>query len=258
MIFHQPSNSRSNHNCNRTFFTDTVWEHHFHKNLELLYVLRGSLFCTVNGRSETLNEGDFSLALPYDIHSYTPAPHTEYWVLVFSEDFVHSFAREIQGKSGVGFRFRADHTLEAYVRERLIFGKEPSLYSLKSCLYGICEAYLAAVPLIQKDRKHQETFAQIADYIRERHTEGVTLSDVAEEFHLDYHYMSRYFKKMFHMSFSNFVNLYRLETALTLLDNTDDPIVDIAFKSGFQSVRSFNLFFQKTLQISPSEYRKKA
>jgi AraC-like DNA-binding protein len=58
------------------------------------------------------------------------------------------------------------------------------------------------------------------------------------------------------MSFTNFVNLYRLEAALELLENSNASILDIALSSGFQSVRNFNDFFRKNLNITPSQYRK--
>ena len=58
------------------------------------------------------------------------------------------------------------------------------------------------------------------------------------------------------MSFTHFVNMYRLETAIELLENTDGDITDIALGSGFQSVRNFNDYFKKSLNMTPSEYRK--
>lgn len=45
------------------------------------------------------------------------------------------------------------------------------------------------------------------------------------------------------MTFSDFVNTYRLETAIKLLEESDENIISIAFKSGFQSMRNFNMFF---------------
>lgn len=57
------------------------------------------------------------------------------------------------------------------------------------------------------------------------------------------------------MSFTDFLNLYRIETALRLLDETDKKITDIALESGFQSVRNFNEAFRKKIGISPSEYK---
>lgn len=256
MIFHQTFNSHTNYNFNITFYSNTVLENHFHKNLELIYILKGNLNCTVNNVTYKMTTGDFGLCLPYDIHSYAPEKECKYWILVFSGDFVHSFSKEIVGKVGDGFVFRLKKPVETYVKEQLINNPHPSKYTLKSCLYAICEEYLSAVPLTQKDAKKTEIIVRIADYVSEKHTTHISLKDIATEFGYDYNYMSRHFKNIFNMSFTNFVNTYRLETAIELLETTNASIVEIALNSGFQSVRSFNDFFKRNLNTTPSEYRK--
>lgn len=256
MIFHQTFNSNANYSFNIAIYSDTVWENHFHKNLELIYILKGNLTCTLNSTTYKMTAGDFGLCLPYDIHSYVPQKGCEYWILVFSGDFVHSFSKEIVGKIGNGCVFRAKKTIERYVKEQLINNPHPTKYTLKSCLYAICEEYLAAVPLTQKDAKKVEIIVRIADYVFEKHTAHISLQDVATVFGYDYNYMSRLFKNVFNIPFTDFVNSYRLETAIELLETTNESIVEIALNSGFQSVRSFNVFFKRNLNITPSEYRK--
>ena len=59
MIFHQPHNSKSNYNYNAVFYTKEKWDPHFHKNLELIYVIKGAVVCSVGSKTETLSEGDF-------------------------------------------------------------------------------------------------------------------------------------------------------------------------------------------------------
>ena len=256
MIFHQAFNSHSNYNFNTAFYKDTVWENHFHKNMELIYVIKGELNCTLNNVTYRMKKGDFGLCLPYDIHSFSPEKGCEYWILVFSGDFVHSFSKQITNKIGDGCVFKLKDTVEEYVKTQLIYNENPTKFSLKSCLYAICEEYSSSVRLIEKGRKKAEIMALVADYVSEKHTENITLGDIAKEFSYDYNYMSRCFKNMFNMSFTDFVNLYRLETATVLLDNTDKSILDIALASGFQSMRNFNEVFKRNLNITPSQYRK--
>lgn len=256
MIFHQPGNSLSDYNFNVFFYNNTVWDSHFHKNLELIYVLKGELCCTVNSANYKVSSGEFALFLPYDIHSLTPNGPCEYWILIFSSDFVHSFSKEIVGKVGNGCAFKAAKPVEDFVKAQLINNNTPSKYTLKSCLYAICEEYLKNIKLINKDRKQAEAITLIADYVLEKHKEKISLSDIATTLGYDYNYMSRYFKNVFNMSFTDFVNLYRLETAIELLENTNKSILEIALASGFQSMRNFNDYFKKNLNTTPREYRK--
>lgn len=256
MIFHQSSNSLTNYSFNTAFYSDTVWENHFHKNMELIYVIKGSIECTLNNIPYKMKAGDFGLCLPYDIHSYVPEKDSLYWILVFSGDFVHSFSKEIAGKVGDRFIFQVCDAVSTYIKNQLIYYENPTKYILKSCLYGICEEYLSSVKLIEKDRKKGEIIALVADYVSEKHTENISLSDIASTFGYDYNYMSRCFKNIFNISFTNFVNLYRLETAIELLESTNISIIEVALKSGFQSVRNFNDYFLKNLNTTPSQYRK--
>ena len=257
MIFHQSSNSLSNYNFNAHFYTDQIWNPHFHRNLELIYVVKGSIKCTVNNKERTLNAGEFGLCLPYDIHRIEPNEFSLYWVLVFSEDFVRYFSKEILNKSGSDFVFRLDESTLTYIKDKLINNPSPSTYTLKSGLYAICEQYVESVKLTEKTSKEAEIMPLIADYILENHTHYISLKDLAKLLGYDYNYMSRYFKRIFNMTFTDFVNIYRLETAIRLLEETDKTITAVALESGFQSVRNFNSFFKANTGKSPSEYKKR-
>lgn len=257
MIFHQPSNSRSNYNFNIAVFRDTVWDFHFHKNLELIYVLKGAVNCTVNNTAYRLTVGDFGLCLPYDIHSYVPEENTEYWVLVFSEDFIRYFANQIEGKTALGYSFRCDEDEEEYIVKKLITASTPTILTLKSCLYALCERYKDSVELVETYDKRNTIIANIVDYISGNHTKNITLKDLSDELGYDYSYTSHRISDIFNMTFPELVNLYRLETAMALLESTEKTITQIAYESGYQSIRAFNFSFKKSTGVSPSEYKKR-
>lgn len=256
MFFHQLHNSLSNYNYNITVYTDKIWEYHFHRNLELIYVVKGMVHCTVNNRSYSLTAGEFGLCLPYDIHRYVPETDTVYWILVFSEDYIRFLSKRLSGKIGEGFPFRCSKTVETFIKEQLIESyTKPTTLKLKSCLYAVLEEYLDKIELTEKSTKENRVISFVSDYVQKHHIEKLTLNDLAKELGYDYNYMSRYFHNTFNMSFSDFVNMYRLETATGFLEDTDESITAIAFKSGFQSVRSFNSFFKKNIGMTPTEYR---
>lgn len=256
MLFHQPHNSMGNYNYNARVYTDEIWQHHFHKNLELIYVISGEVKCDVNNRIYILKSGDFGLCLPYDVHAYTPKENSKYYVLVFSGDYVRLFEKQIKGKSANGFCFAPDNAVKEFFVRCLIESKSPSVYMLKSGLYAVCNEFLKCVALSDnKDRK--QSIIAITDYLSKNHTHDIGLNDIAKLLGYDYHYVSRYFHSVFDMSFAELLGAYRLETAIKLMDETDKKIADIAFSSGFGSVRSFNYTFKKHFGISPNEYRKK-
>lgn len=254
MIFHQPGNSLGNFNYNLWFYNGENWDFHFHKNLELIGVLQGSVECTVNNTVHTLWPGELGLCLPYDIHAYTVQPDSSYWVLVFSEDFVRYFANIIQGKTASAFSFRHSDALGQLLEQSLLQGSVPSICMLKACLYGVCGEFLQAVPLTESSGKRQ-AFLTVTDYIAKNYTSNLSMQDIAHLLGYNYNYVSRFFHSVFNMSFHDLLNLYRLEAATRLLDETDKKVAEIAFESGFQSVRSFNNCFRSHLGMSPTEYK---
>ena len=256
MIFHQPHNSKSNYNYNAVFYTKEKWDPHFHKNLELIYVIKGAVVCSVGSKTETLSEGDFGLSLSNEIHSYSPCENSQYWVGVFSEDYVRTFANKTQDKVGEGFRFRCADSVKDYLVANLITKESPPIYMLKSCLYAVCEEYSKQIDLKEKNLKDSETVFKITEYILKNHKNDISLSDISNLLGYDYHYVSRLFHSVFNMSFAEYLTSYRMGTAIALLDETDKAIADIAFESGFQSVRSFNNSFKNRYGTTPSAYRK--
>ena len=256
MLLHQPHNSLTNYNYNAFIYTDKVWDYHFHRNLELIYVIEGAVSCTVNNVDYLLTAHEWGLCLPCDVHRYEPEKNTVYWVLVFSEDYVGFFTKQIHGKTGKGFKFKVSATVEDYIKNRLINTDSYTVFTLKSCLYAVCEEYLKSVELTEKKSNKAEVSTLIADYIQNNHQKKISLADIALKLGYDYNYMSRYFKNTFNMTFTDFVNIYRLETAIKLLEDTKKSIITVALESGFQSVRNFNSFFKANTGKSPSEYRK--
>ncbi len=257
MIFHQPSNSLSANNYNANFYETQGFGFHFHRSFEIIYVIKGLISCTVNNVEQILHPGEFALCLPNEIHSLRPADDSLYWVCVFSADYVRAFSKQAEGKCGSDFRFVCSQSTLAFVRDHLICEETPPLHLLKSCLYALCHEYLSTVTLMKKDTEKSQTMEIITDFIAEHHREDLKLSDIAKLLGYDYHYVSRYFHKAFNMSFSDFLNLYRLETAMQLMEETDKKLTEVALESGFQSIRTFNDVFKKHFGTSPSNYLKK-
>ena len=56
------------------------------------------------------------------------------------------------------------------------------------------------------------------------------------------------------MTFTTCVNVVKCSNALHLIkDNTTDTIAEIAYKSGFGSIRNFNREFKKIYKVTPKE-----
>lgn len=96
----------------------------------------------------------------------------------------------------------------------------------------------------------------IKNYIEDNLEFDIKISHIAKIFHYNEQYLGRYFKKETGKSFSDYINLRRLRKAQHLLENSDDTVIAIANKSGFNNVTYFNRIFKKIHGTTPTEYRK--
>ena len=83
------------------------------------------------------------------------------------------------------------------------------------------------------------------------------MSEVADHLYLSNSAFSHFFKKCTNRSFSEFLIETRLGNACRCLIDTDDPIAQISFSSGFNNLANFNRSFKNKYHCSPKIFRKK-
>ncbi len=87
-------------------------------------------------------------------------------------------------------------------------------------------------------------------------TEDIRLSDVARSCGMSDSAFSRFFKKNTGHGFVRYVNRMRVNRACALLTQTQTPITDICFETGFNNLSNFNRQFLALCGTTPSEYRR--
>ena len=254
MIFHQPGNSRGNFHYNALTYSGKEYAPHFHKNMELILVQTGTMQVTVNGETQKLSAGQGAMILSNQIHSFSVPEGAACWVAVFSEDFVPYFSSLIKSKQGSTFLFEPTPAVAALIRSNLVNG-DCSRLMQKACFYAVCDNYLQQVELEPRQEKSSFLVGQLLDWIAQHYTEDISLKQAAEAFGYEYHYLSRLLNRNFAISFTGILAAYRVEHAVQLLQTTDLSITQIAERSGFQSIRGFNLSFRKITGKTPMDYR---
>ena len=66
----------------------------------------------------------------------------------------------------------------------------------------------------------------------------------------------RYFKKRTGKTFIQYVKEIRISIAAKKLAESDKPIAQICYESGYNNLANFNLYFKNIMEMTPSEYRK--
>lgn len=96
----------------------------------------------------------------------------------------------------------------------------------------------------------------VTDYIKNNLTdEDLSQIAMADKAGLSKDYFSRIFKNITGQNYSKWLNLIRIEKAITLLSDKDMPLTEVAMLSGFQSIPTFNRVFLAEKGMPPNEYR---
>jgi AraC-like DNA-binding protein len=92
-------------------------------------------------------------------------------------------------------------------------------------------------------------------YIHANFNKDPDVNIVAESVHLSTPAFCRYFKKQTKMTFTDFVNQYRITQAKTLLLK-DVSVSEACYEVGFESLSHFSKLFRKLAGTNPSSFRK--
>ena len=110
----------------------------------------------------------------------------------------------------------------------------------------------AEEPAAQEER----TINGLTRYLQEHLAEDISLSVLAEQFHLNPQYISQLFKSEIGVGFLTYLTNIRMEKAKKLLLSTSLSIAEVAEQSGYGDYRVFTKVFKKTEGSTPSQYRR--
>ena len=96
---------------------------------------------------------------------------------------------------------------------------------------------------------------QLIEYVNQHYAEDISLSDLADKFHMNYSYLSCYFKQHTGENLTSYINRIRIDKAKDLLKYSDQSISQISAKIGFSEHNYFSKVFKKFTGMTPIEYR---
>ncbi len=103
--------------------------------------------------------------------------------------------------------------------------------------------------------KEQERINRVCQYVEQHYTEPIHIQAIADLASLTVPAFCRYFKRMTHMTFTDFVNEYRVNQARRLLHSAR-TVADVGFAVGFTNLSHFNKTFRMLTGKTPTAYRK--
>ncbi|HAH19038.1 AraC family transcriptional regulator [Eubacterium uniforme] len=247
---------------------------HWHEHFEIIYIVRSGVKVNIEDKTFVGNEGDIFLVNPGELHYIgTENYEAEFYTILFPLEFI-SFRTDDTLEENLTKPLRVgalkyEHQVKnkSLIREfRMIINslilldhnKAKNHFQSRIYLLQIFQLLYTYKHPLYKISKQNETLLQkdLIEYMRSKYAENISLTTMAEEFHMSEKYLSRYFKAHFNIGYSEFLLHLRLNKARELLETTELPITDVALSSGFGNISYFIRSFRKLFGMPPLQYRK--
>ncbi|HWJ77555.1 MAG TPA: AraC family transcriptional regulator, partial [Niallia sp.] len=98
------------------------------------------------------------------------------------------------------------------------------------------------------------TVEKVIAYIQNNYTKDLSLSEVADYFHLSESYVSKLVKEHLKSSFKNYVNQLKVEKAKQLLLSGKYMVAEVGEMVGYKNVNTFIRIFKQQEGITPGKY----
>lgn len=122
-------------------------------------------------------------------------------------------------------------------------------------LVGRHSANLEKLQSLAPQKEYTDRFVYICDYINSHCTENLPLDQISEQAGFSKYYFSRLFREATGTTCHNYVTRRRILYAQNLLADSSVAVTEVALRSGFNSLATFNRIFKRQLGCTPSEYR---
>lgn len=244
---------------------------HIHKEIEMLYIVSGSSRITISDKVITAHTGDFIFVNPMEVHSITVnkggGAYTHHCIC-FDACLIADKALGkdlLDGKINLQNLFPAGH----FLTESLIKHFITLFYAVKTnsktlvfdtciCISQIFTELIKENKLLKNSLPEKKlTFTKkVIDFIELHYHEDISSKSVAESLFYTQSYFCRAFKVNFGISFSSYLNMYRILSAKEKLKDKNKKIIDVSIECGFSSPTYFTRCFKKSVGFSPAQYQK--
>lgn len=267
----------------RIFFSNIVEEnYHYHKELEMSFVLRGTTHYKIHHLDYSLKKGSIIIVDSSDLHRIFGSSEdvlmltiqvdldyfSDRYPAIASSIFVCEIPdgkdpqeyQELQNKNKVLKRLLTKIMLAVQQR-----GSQDLLLSyvenLVSTLVEQFQDFVFSGTLFKPDKRQlkdvdMHRYLKLSDYMYTNYQEPISLQTLSDYLHLSPYYVSHLVKNISGLSFKNYLNYVRVEYSEKLLAEQALTLTEICENCGFSSLTYFNKCFSFWHGKTPAQYRK--
>ncbi len=244
-------------------------QQHLHTDVELLYVVEGSIDVKIKDSVFTLNRDDVLVINSSIQHSI----ETNEKSIVCSIMYDYQILVHILKKPNSFFLCNsASDKTKSYLEivklcRDIVYQHVTSLKKTDSYIYSLLYSLLDELiehhmvddtnTEISENYDADEKLQIIIHYVHTNYQDGISLSDLAKQMYTSTSTLSRLFKKQTGTYFAEYVNQVRTRYAIDELLYTEKNMTKIAMDCGFSNASAFTKVFREIYNMAPTEYRQK-
>lgn len=226
---------------------------HLHQSFELIIIRSGSMTVEVDSKKYELSKNEAVLIFPNQVHSLFSVK-SEHTLFIFSPFIIQAYSSRLYGCVPEDGKFVLSKNTMEMLDE---LDDDSPIEVKKGILYYICGQFDKNAEYKPRDAKNDTALYKMFRFVENNYTKTCTLHEAVKEIGMNYAYLSRLFKNCVGITFNEYVNLMRLNHTCYLMDNTNAPIIQCAYESGYNSIYTFERNFKEVYGSTPIEYRSK-
>ncbi len=248
---------------------------HWHNAVEIIMPIQNPFEVQTGGKVYQLAEREIIIIPPGELHTLEPQPGRR---IIFQCD--NSVLSNIAALDAIApvltmpLHITLDTDKNLYVRAKKYILDIYSEYYNHSEVSDV-QIYIHLINLFVDIRKYQiertrqsfdcendkmyqysEKFAMVLKYIDKNYMYDISLDKLADIAGYSKYHFSRIFKQYNNMSYLQYINIRRTRAAESLLLDATLPITEVAMRSGFSSLTTFNRIFKEIKHCTPSDYKR--
>lgn len=254
------------------------YQKHWHSDVEIIVVLESTYTVTIEGVSKyILRPGDIMVIPSGACHELIAPSSGKRIIILFNNsrykgmnDFsflyngtLASILIRSNSKNAYYQQLYSliDKITEEYTKQEDKY--EMYIYSMLMLFFSIIARNCMKKDrekILVKKRKMQaytKKLVKVCKYIEDNCTKDIRVDELSELAGYSNSHFSRIFHEFIGDTYYDYITKQRISLAEEMLSNSEFAIVDIAMRSGFNSLATFNRNFRKIKKCTPSEFRRK-
>ncbi|MBQ2741201.1 MAG: helix-turn-helix transcriptional regulator [Oscillospiraceae bacterium] len=249
---------------------------HFHRHIQICFVLSGELLHIIDGKEYLQSSGSLTFLPPYTSHGLSTVNSSDTPIIAhlwfhqsFLTDHGYNFFAYKDFAHFEGKKIPLTHIFpenanaaKSLVREMITVFERGNDFSyshiaslIASLLRMSCAKSTCDFPP-QKFLEHLNAVERSIDFISENYDKKISLDDMSRIAGIPRRFFTAVFKRVTGLTPLNFLISVRLYHATNLLAYTDLLFEDIAARTGLGNHATLSRAFSKYLGMTPTEYQK--